>query len=81
MSVDVDQNIPHVHPSEPHPVRAVDREAPIDYVVFGGSLAVTAAWARAGAFCGGTGSAAAWGGVRRAVHARTRLLFLAVVAR
>ena len=44
MSVDVDQNIPHVHPSEPHPVRAVDREAPIDYVVFGGSLAVTAAF-------------------------------------
>jgi len=44
MSVDVDQNIPHVHPSEPHPVRAVDLEAPIDYVVFGGSLAVTAAF-------------------------------------
>jgi glycine betaine transporter len=44
MSVDIDQNIPHEHPVEPHELRAVDREAPVDYVVFGGSLALTVAF-------------------------------------
>ena len=41
MTVDIDENFPHQHPSEPHEVRAVDRELSIDYVVFGVSIALT----------------------------------------
>jgi glycine betaine transporter len=41
MSVEIDQNIPHEHPEEPHEVRAVDREAGVDYTVFGVAMAIT----------------------------------------
>ena len=41
MSVDIDKNIPDEHPTEPHEVRAVDRDARVDYVVFGAAMAVT----------------------------------------
>jgi glycine betaine transporter len=41
MSVEIDQNIPHEHPEEPHEVRAVDRDAGVDYTVFGVAMAIT----------------------------------------
>ncbi len=44
MTVDIDENIPQEHPLEPHEVRASDREAGVDYVVFGTALAVTVAF-------------------------------------
>ncbi|MGF9755164.1 BCCT family transporter [Microvirga sp. 0TCS3.31] len=44
MTVDIDANIPEEHPLEPHEVRASDRDAKVDYVVFGTALAVTVAF-------------------------------------
>ncbi len=50
MTVDIDQNIPEEHPQEPHEVRAADRDAKVDYVVFGTAMAVTIAFVLWGVF-------------------------------
>jgi glycine betaine transporter len=44
MSADIDEHIPHEHQLEPHEIRAVDRDAPVDYIVFGASMALTVAF-------------------------------------